>query len=184
MKDTVEKSVAVIKGVLNLKSSVDKIGKLSRVHGRCRINNNGIIEIGNRFCAYGNPIPVLLTTENKDSNLVIGNDVFLNYGVDIGCMKSITIGDRVKIGQYTTIIDSNYHMVDIDDDISGEEINIGNNVWVGIKCTILSGVTIGENSVVASGSIVTKDVPKNVLVAGSPAKVIKKLNIPDGWIRK
>ena len=53
---------------------------------------------------------------------------------------------------------------------------IGNNVWIGMNATILKGVTIGDNSVVAAGSVVTKSVPANVVVAGNPAVVIKKLD--------
>ena len=51
-------------------------------------------------------------------------------------------------------------------------------------CTILPGVTIGDNSVIGAGSVVVKDIPENVFAAGAPAKVIRKLDIPDNWIRK
>ena len=55
----------------------------------------------------------------------------------------------------------------------GAEVHIGNTVWIGGNCTILPGVTIGDNAVVAAGSVVTKDVPANAVVAGNPARVIK-----------
>lgn len=178
------KGLAVLKGIIIYPLKTAKIGKIARMHGKCTINNNGNLEIGEKFCAYGNPVPVRITIENKESSLIIGDHVFLNYGVDIGCKKSIIIGNEVKIGQYTTIMDSNYHLVDINDDLDGKEIIIKDNVWIGVRCIVLPGVTIGENSVVASGSIVTKDVPPNVLVGGSPAKVIKELDISDGWVRE
>ncbi|MBW2559292.1 MAG: hypothetical protein JRE40_00410 [Deltaproteobacteria bacterium] len=57
-------------------------------------------------------------------------------------------------------------------------VRIENDVWVGTGCTILKGVTIGENSIIAAGSVVTKDIPNNVVAAGVPAKVIRRL--PDG----
>lgn len=183
-KSDIPKGVALLKGMVAYPTKTSEIGKFSRMHGKCHVNNNGIMKIGEKFCAYGNPVPVRLTTEDKTSSLIIGSHVFLNYGVDIGCKKSIVIGNEVKIGQYTIILDSNYHMVDIDDDINGKEIVIKDNVWIGARCIILPGVTIGKNSVVASGSVITKDIPDNVLVGGSPAKVIKELNISDGWIRK
>ena len=55
-------------------------------------------------------------------------------------------------------------------------VKIGDRVWIGIAATILPGVTIGENSIVAAGAVVTKDVPPNTIVAGNPAKVVKKLD--------
>lgn len=54
-------------------------------------------------------------------------------------------------------------------------VRIGNNVWIAPRCTILKGVTIGDNAVVATGSVVTKDVPANTLVAGVPARVVRRL---------
>ncbi|MDO8610502.1 MAG: DapH/DapD/GlmU-related protein [bacterium] len=55
-------------------------------------------------------------------------------------------------------------------------MHIGKNVWITTRCTILPGVTIGDNSIIAAGSVVTKDIPPNCLAGGNPAKIIKKLN--------
>ncbi|RGR83292.1 acyltransferase [Heyndrickxia coagulans] len=147
-----------------------------KLKGKCRISNRGLLKIGKNFSVSGIQIPVFITVENKYSDLTIGDNVFINYGVDIGCTKKIQIGDNVKIGQLTNIIDSNYHQTDSVDRNLPKEIIKG--------CTILPGVRIGDNSVVAAGSIVTKDIEKDTLVAGVPAKVIRKLKINDGWIRK
>lgn len=57
----------------------------------------------------------------------------------------------------------------------GIPITVGNDVWIGGSCVILPGVTIGDHSVVAAGSVVTKDVPANTIVAGNPAKILKKI---------
>ena len=67
----------------------------------------------------------------------------------------------------------------MDDPRSGElrAVHIGDNVWLGINVTVLKGVTIGENTVIGAGSIVTKDIPANVVAAGNPCKVIKHLDI-------
>lgn len=184
MKDTLNKSLAVIRGSLKLKMLTNSVGKLPRLHGKCKIINNGNISIGEKFCITGNPVSVLLTTENKNSNLTVGNNVYFNYGVDIGCSSSIRIGNNVKIGQFTTIIDNNYHMIDMQDTSKPKEIVIEDNVWIGMKCTILPGVKIGANAVIASGSIVNKDVLPNSLVGGVPAKFIKELDITEGWIRE
>lgn len=129
------------------------------------------------------PLPVFITVF-KNANLIIGDNVFFNYGIDIGCRKRITIGNHVKIGDFTNIIDSNFHSVDATDIAKEKEIVIKDNVWIGNHCIILPGVCIGHNSVVAAGSVVTCNIPDNVLVAGVPAKIIRELSIPEGWIRK
>ncbi|MFD9362080.1 acyltransferase [Priestia megaterium] len=178
----VDKAFAVTKGSL-LKFKLSKSGKLPRLRGGCSVKSQGQIVAGDNLSITGRPIKVSLNTENKESKIVFGNNVFINYGVDIGCARSVRIGDNVKIGPLTNIIDSNYHLVDSNDSLKSEQVVIENNVWIGRGCSILSGVTIGENSVVAAGSVVNKDVPPNVLVAGSPAKIVKNLEIKDGWIR-
>ena len=175
------KIFALIKG---LQLKIHSTGTLPRLRGKCKINNKGNIVIGDHFSVIGNPIAVSITTENSSSILSIGNNVFINYGVDIGCSKKITIGNHTKIGPLSNIIDSNYHDIDSFNLNDQNEVNIGDNVWIGRQCIILPGVTIGDHAVIASGSVVTKDVPAKVLVGGSPAKEIKKLDIEDGWIRK
>jgi maltose O-acetyltransferase len=111
--------------------------------------------------------------------------VYINAGVGIAASKEIVIGDNVKIGPRTSIFDSNYHRMDSAD--KGElsrKVTIGNNVWIGADCTILPGVTIGDNSVIAAKSTVNKDIPSNVLAGGTPAKPIRELTIENGWVRE
>jgi maltose O-acetyltransferase len=81
-------------------------------------------------------------------------------------------------------MDSHYHALSSEVSINAEPVTIGNNVWIGRSCTILPGVSIGDNAVVAAGSVVTKNVPPNTLVGGVPAKAIKDLVIDEGWVRK
>ncbi len=76
-----------------------------------------------------------------------------------------------------TIIDTDFHRIidsTLKNNIICESINIGNHVWIGCNVTILKGVNIGDNSIIAAGSIVNKDVPKNCLAGGNPARIIKK----------
>jgi acetyltransferase-like isoleucine patch superfamily enzyme len=87
------------------------------------------------------------------------------------------------VGPNTVIVDSDFHALwppdnrlltpalDQDSDVS-----IGKNVWIGTQCVILKGVTIGENSVLGARSVVTRDIPDNVLAAGNPARVIRRLD--------
>jgi acetyltransferase-like isoleucine patch superfamily enzyme len=91
-------------------------------------------------------------------------------------MGGITIGDNVLIGPKVNLVSEN-HPIDPTQrkSLIGKPIVIKDNAWIGASATILPGITVGENSIVAAGSIVTKDVPDNTIVAGNPAKQIKTL---------
>jgi len=178
----------LIRGYL-LKLRVSNVGSLPRIKaGKCFIENHGEFSIGNFFTVRAKPIPVFINVHNN-AKLQIGNYVYLNYGVDIACTHRITIGNNVFVGDLTTIMDNNFHAtdsndpVDLDDRPAGKMVVINNNVWIGKHCIILPGVSIGHNSVVAAGSVVTHDVPDNVMVAGVPAKIIRELSISENWVR-
>jgi acetyltransferase-like isoleucine patch superfamily enzyme len=173
-----------IKGVLYKLKGYYKLGEItSKIRGKVYINKIGEIEVGKNLSIVGHPWAVQITS-SKGANLKIGDNVYVNAGVGIAASIGIIIGDNVKIGPRTSIFDSNYHRMDSTDkgEIS-KKITIGNNVWIGADCTILPGVTIGDNSVIAAKSTVNKDVPNNVLMGGSPAKVIRDLIIDQGWVR-
>ena len=174
--------LSLLRGFL-LKFKASNVGFLPRVNGKCIIKNSGQCTIGDKFSVRCKTFPVLITVF-ENAKLVIGDNVFLNFGVDIGCTTQIDIGNNVLIGSFTNIIDNNFHYVDPDTPNIGRKITISDNVWIGNHCIILPGVKIGKNSVVAAGSIVTSDVPDNVLVMGVPAKVKRELSIPENWIRK
>jgi len=99
--------------------------------------------------------------------------VFINTGVVIAAKKRIYIGNKTLIGDQTLILDSNWHGIDGNNVESGA-VEIGDHVWIGERVIILKGVTIGDDSIIGAGSVVTKDVSKNVIVAGNPAKYIRK----------
>lgn len=107
----------------------------------------------------------------------IGRNVFINQNCTLYDLGGIDIGDDVMIGPNVSIITSG-HPLDPATRRSvtiGKPISIGSNVWIGTGATILGGVTIGENSVVAAGSVVTRDVPPNVLVGGNPARILRAI---------
>lgn len=104
------------------------------------------------------------------SELVLGN-IFLNQGVGITCFSNVKIGDETIIGEMTEIMDSDWHGID-GNPPKIKPIFIGKHVWIGFKCIILKGVTIGDYSIVGAGSVVTHSVPPNTIVAGNPAKPI------------
>ena len=111
-------------------------------------------------------------------NLTVGDDVDLAKDVLITTSGGVVIGDRTLIGYRTQILSSNHSIPPIGQPfpISGDAhkpILIENDVWIGANCIITAGVTIGEGAVIAAGSVVTKDVPKNAIFGGVPAKLIK-----------
>ena len=114
----------------------------------------------------------------------VGNNVSLGKNCHIGSINSIIIEDNVLMGSNVMIIDHNHGSIDYSDLSipprlrplsSNGPIHICKNVWIGEKVSILSGVTIGENSIIGANSVVTKDIPSNVVACGIPAKVIKKI---------
>ena len=90
----------------------------------------------------------------------------------IGCASKIVFGENVRCGANTLITDTDWHT---DDPRTGPDapVTIEKNVWLGVNVTMLKGVTIGENTVVAAGSLVTCSLPANVVAGGVPAKVLK-----------
>lgn len=111
-------------------------------------------------------------------NIHVGEDFLTNYNVTILDIAPVHIGNYVMIGP-NTLITTVGHPLSIqgrrEKKAYEKPVTIGDDVWIGGNCTILPGVSIGNNVVVAAGAVVTKDVPDNCVVAGIPAKVIKQL---------
>ena len=111
-------------------------------------------------------------------NIEVGENFYTNYGVCILDVCKVKIGDNCliapQVGIYTAC-----HPIDRETRVSGLEfgkpITIGNDCWIGGHAVINPGVTLGDNVIVGSGSVVTKSFPSNVIIAGNPAKIIKKL---------
>ena len=106
----------------------------------------------------------------------LGKNVFINHGCSFLDLCNITIEDDVMIGPKVNLITEN-HPLDPGDrkTVLLKPIVVKRNAWIGAAATILPGVTIGENAVVAAGAVVSRDVPANSIVAGVPAKVVKTL---------
>lgn len=99
---------------------------------------------------------------------------YINSNAQIVCNQSITFGNGVAIADGVLIRDCDDHDVQYEGYKKVAPVVIGDHVWIGQRATILKGVTIGENAIVAAGSVVTKDVPANTIVGGVPAKVIRE----------
>ncbi|RJG39538.1 acyltransferase [Motilimonas pumila] len=143
--------------------------------GNIRIGHNVKL---NSFSG-GEPYKTGLQAHCKDSEITIGDNCLLN-GTRIHCRTKVTIEEHCMFGPGSRIVDNDSHRTSIDIaerrlPPESAPILIRKNVWVGMNSLILKGVEIGENSVVAANSVVTKNVPKNTLVGGNPAKIIKTL---------
>jgi len=107
----------------------------------------------------------------------VGRNVFVNQNCTFYDLGGLDIGDDVLIGPNVSLITAG-HPVEPSQRRAvtiGKPIVIERNVWIAAGATIIGGVTVGENSVVAAGSVVTKDVPPNTLVGGNPARVIRSI---------
>ncbi len=134
-----------------------------------RVGHKSMFSVGVRF-----PVDAF-------NNIVIGDATFINSDVRIDCRgASVIIGDRVLIGAGTSF-DTGSHLVELDEygrrPRICKPIIVENEVWLGTNVSVLQGIIIGEGSVVAAGSVLTKDVPPNTLVGGVPARIIKRLKI-------
>lgn len=109
-------------------------------------------------------------------NITIGKNVFINSCCNFQDQGGITIGDDSLIGHKVMLATLNHGFTPEDrGSLYPVPIIIGKNVWIGASATLLPGVTIGDNAMIAAGAVVTKDVPQNTVIAGIPAKVIRTL---------
>ncbi|GEO03714.1 nodulation protein L [Adhaeribacter aerolatus] len=114
---------------------------------------------------------------NYGKNTKIGKNVFINFDCTFLDLGGITIEDNVMLAPKVSLL-SEGHPVSPNErqTLTAGKIHIKKNAWIGANATILPGVTIGENSVVAAGAVVSKDVPDNTIVGGVPAKFIKTID--------
>ena len=113
---------------------------------------------------------------NYGKKTTFGRDCFVNFGCTFLALGGITIEDDVFIGPHC-VLATEYHPENPETrhSLLTKPIVVKRNAWLGDNVTVLAGVTIGENAIVAAGSVVTKDVPDNMVVAGSPARVIREI---------
>ncbi len=133
------------------------------------------------------PSPGFLTTvcyldaRSTESEIVIGEGTVVNNGFTaIAETTRITLGQRCLVGPQVTIYDSDFHGLAVADRLDASAVlrravTIEDDVFIGANSVILKGVTIGQGSVIAAGSIVTQNIPPNVVAGGNPARVLKSL---------
>lgn len=111
-------------------------------------------------------------------NIKLGKNVFINSGCCFQDHAGIEIGEGTLIGHQVVIATINHAQDPVSRaDMFPKPVKIGKNVWIGAHATILPGVTIGDNAIIAAGAVVTKDVEKNAVAGGVPAKKIKDIEV-------
>lgn len=143
----------------------------------------GRVSIGAQFRSESRQFRSAITT-SSDGQVTIGDGVFLNQGVTIHSDVSITIADDVMIGDLVCIYDTNFHEVSEGSGVVRAPVVIGRNVWIGRGAAVLPGVTIGDHSVIAAGSVVTSDVSERSVAAGNPARIVRELTASDPYKRR
>lgn len=123
----------------------------------------------------------LIQARTENSIITIGDNTKISNDVSIISFKSIQIGRNCLIGDRLTVYDCDGHGINpytrCDSIGNAESVIIGDDVWIGSMVTILKGVSIGNNSIIAANSVVTHDVPNNSIVAGNPAKLVKRIEL-------
>lgn len=142
----------------------------------------------NRFCmGQKSVVESFSTLNNMVGDIMIGNRTRIGLGNTV--IGPVTIGDHTNIAQNVTLSGLNHIFHDVsktiaEQGVSTSPIHIGNDVWIGANAVILAGVEIGEHSVIAAGSIVTRSIPSYSICAGNPAKIIKQYDFEKKeWIK-
>lgn len=172
-------SKASLKGLLTVGSNVNPV-----VPVRC--DGIGKVIIGNSVLLGCKPAPragngeILLQARESDAVIKIGERVAFSNNISIISTQNISIGNDCLIGDFVLIMDSDFHGIAPHERRSSRGVSrpvaIGNNVWFGSRVIVQKGVTIGDNSIVAAQSVVTRNIPPNCIAGGNPAKVIRHLD--------
>ena len=150
-----------------------------RCDGAGDVRLDGKVSLGYKKAPMLGDGEIVIQARTQESKVFIGAGTTTSNNISIvGCSK-ISIGKGCQIGDLVAIYDCDFHEISPEtrNDSVGESlpVEIGNNVWLGSRVMVLKGVKIGDNSVIAAGSIVTKSIPANSLAAGIPARVIRNI---------
>lgn len=165
-----------------LRYRCQSIGRRLALEGEIpEISGNGKIVLGNDVIIGRRNSWFVGFSCSTNAEVTIGNNTRIGYQNILAAATAIRIGDNVRFASNVCIFDNPSHPIEpsrrsepfrLDE---AAPVTIGNNVWIGMNCFVMKGVSIGDNSVIAAGSIVTRSIPANCLAAGAPAKVIRSI---------
>lgn len=167
----------------NFHQNFKMVGRPTGVEQIVKFRGKGSIGVG-KNCFFGTVIggrsygETEFQMKYETSQISIGDNVCTNNNLFVCCAKKITIGSNTVIGERVTIFDFEGHGLKATERTQIGEIgtvDIGENVWIGNSVTILKNTSIGNNTIVAAGAVVTGEFPANVIIGGVPAKIIKDL---------
>lgn len=163
-----------------------KFGNKAVIDTPLYISNKRYISIGKNVCIHKNAR--IECFEEYSPNLIIGNNVGIGYNFQCLVTANCIIGDNTLMASNILITTEN-HGIDpkknyAEQQLLSKDVEIGRNCWIGEKVIILPGVIIGDNVIIGAGSVVTKSFGDNVIIAGCPAKCIKKYNFSKNYWEK
>jgi acetyltransferase-like isoleucine patch superfamily enzyme len=170
-------------GLRARRSGAASFGPQPLLRGKLCFRFDGTVTIGARFDADGLIMPVSISVV-EGATLSIGDDLYMNAGTSIEVWHDVRIGSNCLFGPFASVIDDDRHEVEPGAILHKGPTILGNNVWLGRSAAVMPGVTVGDGSVIGANSVVTRDIPPNSFAAGAPARVIRKLDLPDGWVRR
>lgn len=161
----------------------ESVGKNFRMECLPYMNGRGRIVIGDSVRLSGKSTIIFSNRLHERPELLIGDDTFIGHDCALGIASKLKIGRHCLIAGGVRMFDFDGHPLDAARRRAKEPtppegvrpITIGDDVWIGAGAHVLKGVTIGPRSVIGAGAIVTKDVPADVVVAGNPARIVKRL---------
>lgn len=183
LKKKIKNSAKYTLGAFNAWINGVKIGKRVYIgrHFKCNAREVGSVVMGNdvELSAYTTFLTLL-----PDCQIKLGNNIRVAHYFQINCAKYVEIKSNVNIAPYVFICDHNHKYEDVTRPIKGQgmdmkpdaKIIIDEGTWLGTKVTIIGSVHVGKHCVIGANSVVTKDVPDYCVVAGIPARIIKRYN--------
>lgn len=154
-------------------SDCDRVGAMPRAVSRPRVINRGQIFVGDNLFLRGSWGRVTFQT-GPEGTLTIGDNVDINYGTLLSAQSRVTIGSRVMIGNCCIVADAEVPSVDGTAGAPPQPIDIGDDVWLAVRVTVLPGAKIGKGAVITAGSLVAGEIPPGVVAGGIPARVIRQ----------
>ena len=181
-RGSIERLLSHVSTLIKYRWGLNKLGKRTFISPYAHFFNMRFISIGNNSTISRRSSLLAFTSYQATSHkpdLSIGDNVHIGQGCTLACCNKITIGDRTTIGDNVYIADNTHGFSEVENGIMEQalsvgSIRIGRNSWIGYGCFIASDVEIGNNSIIGANSVVKKTVPPFSVVAGSPARIIKK----------